>query len=78
VFENIKNLRNCSCVADCSKVQYDYYVIKKSIDPKEICGKRNESPFIEDYLRSYMVIFLNKINSIKWVKSSIHFSLLPT
>jgi hypothetical protein len=55
VFENIKNLRNCTCLPDCDKVQYNYYVIKKPIDPKEICEKKNDVPYIDDYLKNYLV-----------------------
>lgn len=57
VFQNITNLQNCTCLPDCDKVQYNYYVIKKTIDPMEVCDNMdvNEYFHIKDYLQSYLV-----------------------
>jgi hypothetical protein len=55
-FKNVINegdrVLNCSCPVDCSKISYDYYIVKEVISAQEEC---NENKHILEYLRNYKV-----------------------
>ncbi len=58
---------NCSCKADCSKVSYDYYIVRENLNPSMECSKTSENAFLIDYLKNYqsemqMKPFFNMIN----------------
>ena len=56
--ENVRVLK-CDCRADCSKVSYDYYIVREDINPQVECNKTDENEFLIDYLNHYQVIFFS-------------------
>ena len=64
--ENARILQ-CNCKADCSNINYDYYIVQEEVNPAMECNNTEENAFLIEYLRKYqmdahMVPFWNKIN----------------
>ncbi len=58
---------NCSCKADCSKVSYDYYIVREAFNASMECSRTTENAYLIDYLKNYqsemqMIPFFNMIN----------------
>jgi len=60
---------NCSCDSDCSKISYDLYIVRESLNPSEECSNYEENKNLINYLTHYqrdmhMTDFLNTINFV--------------
>jgi len=53
--ENVRIL-NCDCRPDCSKVSFDYYVVREDLNPSVECNKTEENAYLLDYLKNYQVL----------------------
>ena len=46
---------NCSCPVDCSKISYDYYIVKEELKPQVECSNTAHNGFLIEYLSKYQV-----------------------
>jgi hypothetical protein len=55
IIEDNTRLLNCSCLVDCSKISYDFYIVKEEIKPIIECNDLDQNKFLLEYLKTYQV-----------------------
>ena len=55
---------NCNCPVDCSKISYDYYIVKEELKPQVECSNVAQNGFLIEYLSTYQANTLNSLVQI--------------
>ena len=69
VLEDGPRVLNCTCLMDCSKISYDFYIVKEQLKADVECTSTGQNENLIEYLQNYQVLILNcyrKISIIYW------------
>ena len=55
ILDEGSRILNCTCLVDCSKISYDFYIVKEQLNPDLECFDKNKNSFLIEYLKKYQV-----------------------
>ena len=58
ILEEGTRVLNCTCLVDCSKISYDYYIVKEQLKTDVECYEISQYSNLIEYLKKYQVFIL--------------------